>query len=228
MEPVWGSGWRDWGIIQIPAETWCDHKILCVAGKKIKNKTPSPSYKTFYLAKIRRFVRRAEGQCRIFLFPTRSQSLHTIAPPENVTFPLQAHLPVFFYPLIIMTRITSSTGMTAQLQDSRQSSSRQAVREVWKGSCLHLLFWSVSSSLCPWDARSVNTALPTFSEQDRRTGLQVQHSYWSPRGGSGASRGPLEVGNMAVTAIQDTEVMSSILGPFLEMLGLRWAICMGL
>lgn len=42
------------------------------------------------------FVRRAEAQCRIFLSSARSQSGHTLAPPENVTFPPQAHLPVFF------------------------------------------------------------------------------------------------------------------------------------
>lgn len=50
------------------------------------------------------------------------------------------------------------------------SSSVQTVGEVWRGSGLHLLF---PHSLCPWDARSVNTALPTFfPKQVRRTGYR--------------------------------------------------------
>ena len=92
IKPVWGSGWRDQRIIQIPAETWSDHRILCVAEKK-----RIIQLQDAYPVKIRRYIPPCRaGQCRRFRSPARSQSLHTVAPSENVTFPLQAHLAGFF------------------------------------------------------------------------------------------------------------------------------------
>lgn len=89
-----GSGWRYWGITQAT-----DSRLNVVRSSNpvcLKKEIASSSYRTLIRKRSDALARRAEGMCRIFLSPARSQSHHTVAPTENVTFPLQAHLPVFF------------------------------------------------------------------------------------------------------------------------------------
>lgn len=119
----WGGVRVAWlgGVVQTPAETWCDHEIL----KEIT----SPRCRTFDLLKIRSFVRPAEQRWRIFLPQTRSRSLHAVALPENVTFPLHAH-----HPPLKRARMTSSRHGNTRPGGSRRSSGRQTDPERWQSS----------------------------------------------------------------------------------------------
>lgn len=75
------------------------------------------------------FVRPAEEPWRIFLLQPRSRRLHAVAPPENVTFPLQAHHP----PLNAAT-MTSSRQRRHKCSGLRRSGSRHTDPERWRSS----------------------------------------------------------------------------------------------
>lgn len=91
------------------------------------------------------FVRPAEERWRIFQLQTRSRCLHAVAPPENVTFPLQAH-----HPPVKTPRMTSCRhGSTSAGRVGGAAASRRTRR----GGSLHLLWvffptaWLISFAL---------------------------------------------------------------------------------
>lgn len=121
------------------------------------------------------------------------------------------------HPPLTWQRDHSRTGGGSR---SSSSSSVQTVGEVWRGSGLHLLF---PHSLCPWDARSVNTALPTFFSPNRSgvldTGAALVPKWWV---GYLRGAGGIIVGSRADTATEDTGVMSSLLWLFIDITEHIW------
>lgn len=88
------------------------------------------------------FVRPAEERWRIFLLQTRSRCLHAVAPPENVTFPFQAH----HDPLKRARMASSRHGSTsARGGEERRGTERRVCgaavdRHIRRGGSLHLLW----------------------------------------------------------------------------------------
>lgn len=60
--------------------------------------------------------------------------------------------------------------------------------------------------LCPWDARCVTIALPTFSKRDRRTGYRCSLSAAPNVDVKGGPRNIFQVRNRDVAATEDAEV----------------------
>lgn len=120
------------GVVQTPAETWCDHEIL--------QGITSPRCRRFDLLRIRRLCPPRRGTVAHIPAPdseTRSRSVHAVALPENVTFPLPAH-----HPPLKTARMTSSRhGSTS----AGRAGGAAVDRHIRRGGSLHLL-WASSSS----------------------------------------------------------------------------------
>lgn len=122
------------------------------------------------------FVRPAEERWRIFLLQTRSRRLHAVAPPENVTFPLQAH-----HPPLIRARVTSSRhGSTS----AGRVGGAAVHRHIRRGGSLHLL-WVLSlppTPLCSFPLPLRRTQrkhrATNFSQTGQAHSTQVQHVHW--------------------------------------------------
>lgn len=121
------SGWRDWGA-------GGSSRLLLKRGAIMKSlkKSRHPAVGRLIRRRSVAFVRPAEERWRIFLPQTRSRCLHAVAPPENVTFSLQAHHP----PL--------KTARTTSTRHGNTSAGRfggAAVdRQIRRGGSLHLLW----------------------------------------------------------------------------------------
>lgn len=173
MHPVWGGSPGG-----VTGGRGGSSRLLLKRGAIMKSlkKSRHPAVGRLIRRRSVAFVRPAEERWRIFLPQTRSRCLHAVAPPENVTFSLQAHHP----PL--------KTARTTSTRHGNTSAGRfggAAVdRQIRRGGSLHLLWVFFcprlfAHLLCPWDARSVNTAQPTFPKQDRR----VRHRCSTSTGG---------------------------------------------
>lgn len=100
------------------------------------------------------FVRPAEERWRIFQLHTRSRSVHAVALPENVTFPLQAH-----HPPLKTARMTSSRhGSTS----AGRAGGAAVDRHIRRGGSLHLL-WASSSFFFSPTALLIPFALETHA-----------------------------------------------------------------
>lgn len=100
-------------------------------------------------------------------------------------FPSRRIFPFFFpTPLINKPRITSSAAVADSVTTAEQSERRY--RQVWKGRPSFVAVIGFLASFCPWDARSVTIALPTFSRRDRRTA----HRWSVSIGPTAGVRGP--------------------------------------
>lgn len=87
---------------------------------------------------------------------------------------------------------------------------RRSQKEPRKGAALYICYCDrFPRFLCPWDARSVIIAPPTFFRTGQAHWIQVQRLYWSQSEGSGGLRGPplCKKGSVAVLASEDTGVM---------------------
>lgn len=150
------SGWRDWGG---------SSRLLLKRGAIMKSlkKSRHPAVGRLIRRRSDAFVRPAEERWRIFLLQTRSRCLHAVAPPENVTFPLQAH-----HPPLKTARMTSSRhGSTS----AGRVGGAAVDRQIRRGGSLHLLwgFFPPTALLISFALEThAATAQPTFPPQDRR------------------------------------------------------------
>lgn len=120
------------------------------------------------------FVRPAEERWRIFLLQTRSRRLHAVAPPENMTFPLQAH-----HPSLKRARMTSSRHGSTSAGESQRSSSPQTHPERWQAS---FVVGFAPPPLCSFPLPLRRTQrkhrATNFSQTGQAHSTQVQHVHW--------------------------------------------------
>lgn len=107
------------------------------------------------------FVRPAEERWRIFQLQTRSRCLHAVAPPENVTFPLQAHHPPVKTPRMTSCRHGSTSA-------GRLGGAAVGIR-TRRGGSLHLLWFFFFPT-----AWLISFALETHAAQTQRKQLFPQ------------------------------------------------------